>query len=88
MNFRRILVWSFVAFVITNGCSYFLRSDGFAMPGTADGMVRCGFPILFWEEGGFIGLQSSFSLVAFAVDVLANIFVGVIFIRLLQSRFR
>jgi hypothetical protein len=53
---KRIMVWvlaSVCLFVIANGASYFLRSDGFGLPGVQDGIVRVGCPFLMMERGGF-----------------------------------
>jgi hypothetical protein len=52
----RLLLWLLLTaaiFSLGNGASYFLRSDGFAMGLVQDGLLRCGFPLLFWERGGF-----------------------------------
>ena len=64
-------------FALVNVASYFLRSDGFARPGVADGILRCGFPFLFWEKGGWANFEY-FYLFGFAVDVGLTIVAGVL----------
>lgn len=56
MTTKRIIFWvvaSVGLFVVANAASYFLRSDGFGLPGVEDGIVRVGCPFLLMERGGF-----------------------------------
>lgn len=53
---KRIIGWMLATlclFVVANAASYFLRSDGYGLPGVQDGVVRVGFPFLMMERGGF-----------------------------------
>lgn len=51
-RFRSILLVSFALFGLVTLSSYFLRSDGFGLPGVSDGDRFVGFPTLLCREGG------------------------------------
>ncbi len=56
MTTKRIAIWMVVTgclFVIANGVSYIIRSDGYGLPGVQDGIIRIGSPFLMMERGGF-----------------------------------
>lgn len=56
MRAKRVIFWAFVGlclFVVTNAASYFVRSDGYGLPGVQDGIIRVGCPFLMLEVGGF-----------------------------------
>lgn len=56
MALKRVIVWVLASgclFVVANVASYFLRSDGYGLPGVQDGIVRVGCPFLMIERGGF-----------------------------------
>jgi hypothetical protein len=67
--------WSAVAFGASCIASYFLRSDGYGLPGAGDGIRRCGFPWVFRQQGGWSELDSFF-LDRFALDLLFAVLVG------------
>ena len=73
------LLWvvstSLVVFPTMSAASYFLRSDAFGLPGGHDVIRRLGFPMVFWEQGGFAYRYSS-SVVALLADVAVAIVVG------------
>ena len=70
-------------FALANGASYFLRSDGSGLHVVADGIRRCGFPLLFWEKGGFVA-HEYFYPTQLAADVLFGVIVGVLLSKLLR----
>jgi hypothetical protein len=51
-RFLSILLVSFALFGLVTLSSYFLRSDGFGLPGVSDGNRFVGFPTLICREGG------------------------------------
>jgi hypothetical protein len=65
-----------IFFALTNWSSYFLRSDGYARSAVADGIRRCGFPFVFWEEGGWTNLHDYYLFPVLA-DMLVALVVGV-----------
>jgi hypothetical protein len=73
-----------IFFALTNWASYFLRSDGYARPGVADGIRRCGFPLVFWEEGGWTNLHDYY-LYPILADMLVALVVGVIALALIRK---
>lgn len=79
-----ILVSAVVVFAITCAISYLLRSDGHGLPGVQDGIRRLGFPLVFWEEGGFVYRQT-FSFVALLTDIALAVIAGVL-VSVLYSR--
>ena len=75
---------SAVTFALANGASYFARSDGSGLHTVADGIRRCGFPLLFWQEGGFIA-HAYFYPAQLAADVLFFLVAGALLARLLRK---
>ena len=69
--------------MLVNGASYFLRSDGFGLATVADGIRRCGFPLLFWESGGFVD-HEDFDLIGLAIDIFCGLVVGVLVSKFLR----
>jgi hypothetical protein len=72
-RFWRGLVLGLLAFLLLNLLLSHLRSDCglpafFGLAGCADDIQRAGFPFLFLERGGFIGLNT-FSVAALAADI-------------------
>ena len=61
---------SCVAFLVINGISYFVRSDGYGVTKVEDGIVQVGFPFLIFEEGGF-AYRRHFSLQAVFGNLMA-----------------
>ena len=57
-----------VVFLVVNGASYLLMSDGYGVQKVYDGVQRAGFPFRFWERGG-IYYRHWFSISAFALDL-------------------
>ena len=56
MRVKPLIVPGLVSVSLSLGSSmvsYFLRSDGFGMPGIQDGIIRVGCPFLMVEVGGF-----------------------------------
>ncbi len=51
-RFRSVLLLAFAIFGFVTMASYFLRSDGFGLPGVADGDRFVGFPAPLCREGG------------------------------------
>lgn len=49
-----LLVLSGVVFVVLNAVSYFVLSDFHGVGRVYDGMKRIGWPLLMFEEGGFV----------------------------------
>jgi hypothetical protein len=64
-------------FALANGASYFVRSDGYGWGVVHDGIRRCGFPVLFWQQGGYIA-HEYFYPAQLGVDVLFGLVVGVL----------
>jgi len=64
-------------FAFANAASCVCRSDGHGLRIVADGIRRCGFPVLFWEKGGFIA-HEHFYPTHLAADLLFAVTVGVL----------
>jgi hypothetical protein len=86
MMAKRFLVWvlaSVCLFVIANSASYFLRSDGFGLPGVRDGIVRVGCPFLMMERGGFVHREFVSMAAAlgnlFVASIIAALVLGVVY---------
>ncbi len=47
----------FGCFLIANGISYFIRSDGHGLGQIHDGIRAAGFPFLVYEAGGVAGIK-------------------------------
>jgi apolipoprotein N-acyltransferase len=62
---------SCIAFLVINGISYFVRSDGYGVTKWEDGIVQVGFPFLIFEEGGF-DYRRHFSLQAVFGNLLVT----------------
>lgn len=71
------LARGFAIFLLATILSYFVLSDGHGLRGVNDGMQRAGFPLLFWERGGF-AWRHSFSLLPFAADLAIAVVTGVV----------
>jgi hypothetical protein len=55
-RFGTILLVAFALFGFVTFGSYFLRSDGFGLPGVADGNRLLGFPMVVCRQGGWANL--------------------------------
>lgn len=88
-RFTIISVVVFGLFIGINTVSFFVLSDGHGVQTVEDGFQRAGYPLLFWERGGYVYRQA-FSLVAFATDFLvaagAGILVTLLYGKLKHSR--
>lgn len=76
LHLRRLaflLAVSSIAFLVINGVSYLVRSDGHGVTKVADGIVQVGFPFLIFEEGG-LDYRRHFSLQA----LLGNLLVAIV----------
>jgi hypothetical protein len=68
---RSAVAISCIAFLVINGISYFVRSDGYGVRKVEDGIVQVGFPFLIFEEGGF-AYRRRFSLQAVFGNLLVT----------------
>ncbi len=55
IHLKPLLFWWLLLFVTTNGASYFILSDGYGVVKWNDGLTKCGWPFLAFEEGGIDG---------------------------------
>ena len=81
----RIVAISLALFAVVNGLSYVLRSDGFGLPVVHEGIVRCGFPLVFWKKGGWTNLHD-FYLLPFLTDALVAFVAGIVGATLVRKR--
>ena len=57
----------------------------FGVAGCSDAISRAGFPLVFWEEGGFV-YHGNFNLPALLVDLAIGVGAGIIIGVLVQRR--
>lgn len=67
-------------FVVANATSYFLRSDGYGLPGIRDGVVRVGWPFLMIERGGFSYREFGSPLAAVGNFVVTSITAAIVMV--------
>jgi len=74
----RIAVMISIVFIVINAISFCVLSDGHGVTQVHDGIVRVGWPLLIFEEGGFIW-RREFYLTAAFVDLVFAACIAVIF---------
>ena len=78
---NKLLGWATLLFMLVTAVSYFVRSDCHGIGQVQDGVKRLGFPLLFWEAGGF-GYREFFSVAASIVDFALTVGSQFVFIEL------
>ena len=75
---------TFAAFVILNALSYFHLGDGDLFDSYIDDVEAMGFPLKFWERGGFAGVRYV-SLPSLIIDIVTALSVSVVVGYLVKS---
>lgn len=74
---QSVVAVSLAVFVVACTVSYFFRSDGFGVPGVQDGIRHLGWPLVIWEQGGFV-YRHTVSVVALLADLGVSVVTGVL----------
>ena len=75
--FIRVLAATIILFIVISLTSFFALTDGHGVARVYDGITRVGWPLLMYEEGGYVHRQN-FYLKAAMVDLAVAALISII----------